>query len=76
MTLDQFLRASEEEQLQVLWEARFVSERSVQEFVYTRYQVFDFYIEVCVKDHAVVAFDYFSGERSAVQAGAGSPFYG
>ncbi|MCD2421552.1 hypothetical protein LQ567_02185 [Niabella pedocola] len=71
MTLDQFLQASEAEQLRILWNARFVSERwEEEEVLCTRYQVFDFYVEVCVKHHTVMAFNYFNvaqnGEALAV----------
>ncbi|MCF3108355.1 hypothetical protein LL912_06155 [Niabella sp. CC-SYL272] len=64
MTLEQFLQESEAEQLRILWNARFVSERWEDEVLYTRYQVFDFYIEVSVKKHTVVAFNYFKTEQN------------
>ncbi|MBO9596009.1 MAG: hypothetical protein J7599_24110 [Niabella sp.] len=66
MTLNQFLQASEAEQLRILWNARFVSERwEAEEVLCTRYQVFDFYVEVCVKNHTVMAFNYFNIEQNA-----------
>ncbi|WP_300601224.1 hypothetical protein [Niabella sp.] len=68
MTLKQFLQVSEAEQLRVLWNARFISERWEEEVLCTRYQVFDFYIEVYVKDNAVTAFNYFDADQNAGQA--------
>jgi len=70
MTLDQFLQLNEAAQLNALWEARFVSERMDKGLLYTRYRVFDFYIEVCVKDKGCIVFSYFNVEQSPELADA------
>lgn len=75
MTLDQFLQSSEAEQLRILWDARFVSERWEEEVLCTRYQVFDFYVEVYVKNYTVMAFNYFNMEQNAEPVAADSERY-
>lgn len=68
MTLDQFLQLNEAAQLNALWEARFVSERLNEGVLYTRYRIFDFYIEVCVQDNGGIVFNYFNVEQNTQPA--------
>lgn len=68
MTLNQFLLADEMAQVEAVWRAKLVKEKADKEFMYTLYQIDDFFVKVRSrkKDMSLCNFECFEDEQSAL----------